>query len=236
MKVKTLTLTDSDYPPQLAAIPDPPSQLYYIGNVSLLFSGPKLAVVGTRKVTPYGKSVTIQLSQEAARQGITIVSGLALGIDALAHQAALDVQGKTIAVMASGLDKIHPATNRDLAERILRGGGLIISEQPFGTQPFKASFLIRNRIVSGISDGVLITEAAARSGSLNTAGHALTQGRTVMAVPGPITSELSGGTNNLLKSGATPVTELQDILEALQIDTAVQKALPVAANAMGQSY
>lgn len=230
IKVNTLKLAKNGFPPQLAAIPDPPKQLHYLGDHRLLMDVPKLAVVGSRKVTPYGKAVTTQLARAAAEQGIVIVSGLALGVDALAHQAALDAGGKTIAVLPAGLDKICPATNRQLAENILRQGGTLVTEHPFNTEVYKTSFLVRNRIISGLSDGVLIPEATTRSGSLNTARNALEQGRTVMAVPGAITSDLSAGPNSLIKMGATPITELADILDALNIGAAVQRALPIAAN------
>lgn len=230
MKIKTLTLTGTEYPSQLATIDEPPKQLYCLGDIASLLDLPRLAVVGSRKVSPYGRAVTTQLARTAAEQGIVIVSGLALGVDALAHQAALDGGGKTIAVLPCGLDRIYPATNRQLAENILKQGGAIITEYPFETEPYKTNFLVRNRIISGISDGVLVTEAAIRSGSLNTANHALNQGRTVMAVPGPITNLLSGGTNNLIKAGATPITELSDILEALNLSSTATKQAPLAAN------
>ncbi len=231
MKINTLTLTDPDYPSQLATISGPPKQLYYLGDVVSLLELPRLAIVGSRKVTPYGRAVTSQLARAAAEQGIVIVSGLALGVDALAHQAALDGGGKTIAVLPSGLDRIYPATNRQLAKQILEQGGALITEYPFETEPMKHNFIARNRIIAGISDGTLITEAAVKSGSLHTANFALEQGRSVMAVPGPITSQLSGGTNNLIKTGAAPITELSDILEALGLSTETNKPAPNAANA-----
>lgn len=219
-KVKTLTLTSPLYPEYLRNIPTPPKQLHYLGDLESLLDKPRLAIVGSRKVSAYGKAVTLQLSKQAAQQGIVIVSGLALGVDGLAHQGTLEAHGKTIAVMACGLDRIYPATHRELAQRILEQGGALVSEYPIGTEPYKTNFLERNRIISGLCDSVLITEAALRSGSLNTANHALEQGRNVLAVPGNITSELSGGTNNLIKMGATPVTELTDIVTAMQLDMA----------------
>lgn len=216
-KVKTLTLNSPLFPEYLRNIPQPPQQLYYLGNLEELLDKPRLAVVGSRKVSAYGKAITLRLSREAAEQGIVIVSGLALGVDGLAHQGALEANGKTIAVLPCGLDRIYPATHRDLAEAILRQGGALVTEYPFETEPYQTNFLARNRIIAGLSDAVLITEAAIRSGSLNTANHALEQGRTVMAVPGNVTSELSAGTNNLIKTGAVPVTELSDILTAMNI-------------------
>lgn len=229
MKVKTLTPSSPLYPNCLQHIVDPPKQLFYLGNLEEILEKPRLAIVGSRKVSAYGKTVTLRMAREAAEQGIAIVSGLALGIDGLAHQAALDAGGITLAVLPSGLDKIYPASHRQLAEDILRKGGALISEYPFGSQPYKTNFLVRNRIISGISDAVLITEAATRSGSLNTANHALEQGRTVMAVPGNITSELSSGTNNLIKMGAIPVTEIRDILAAMELKQSTEKSAPIGA-------
>lgn len=228
MKVNTLTVASSLLSPQLGPIPNPPKQIHYLGDLSTALARPRLAIVGSRKVSAYGTSVTLKLAREAAEQGIVVVSGLALGVDGLAHQGALEAQGITVAVLPCGLDTIYPSSHRQLAERILRQGGALISEYPFHTEPFKTNFLERNRIISGISDAVLITEAAVRSGSLNTANHALEQGRTVMAIPGNITSELSGGTNNLIKAGATPVTQLSDILDAMGLATA-----PVAQEIFG---
>lgn len=227
-KVNKLTLSSPLFPEPLAHIPDPPKELYYIGNLAKCMDRPRLAVVGSRKVSAYGQTVTLKLARAAAEQGITIVSGLALGVDALAHQAALEANGTTIAVMAGGLSKISPATNRQLAEDILRKGGAIITEYPLETQPYRTNFVARDRLISGLSDAVLITEAAVKSGSLHTANFALEQGRGVMAVPGNITSELSVGTNNLIKMGATPVTELRDILAAMNLQQIqASKAAPL---------
>lgn len=217
MKIKKLTLKSAQFPELLRYIPDPPTQLFIRGNLDALTTGPLLAVVGSRKVTAYGRSVTDRLAAQAAAKGITIISGLALGVDAIAHQAALDAHGTTVAVLANGPDKILPAANYHLGERILKQGGAVISEYPPGSTVFKTSFFARNRIVSGLSDGVLVTEAAARSGTMHTVNFALDQGKPVMAVPGNITSPLSEGTNNLLKTGATPVTGISDILSVLGI-------------------
>lgn len=229
MKVNKLTLSSPLFPADLANIPDPPKQLFYIGNLEACLAKPRLAIIGSRKVSGYGKSATLKLAKEAAEQGITVVSGLALGVDGLAHQATLEASGSAIAVMAAGLDSIHPAANRDLAERILRQGGALVSEYPVGTQPYKTNFVARDRIISGLSQAVLITEAAVKSGSLHTANFALEQGRTVMAVPGNITSELSVGTNNLIKMGATPVTELRDILAAMELQQTEKQSVPMGA-------
>ncbi len=215
MEVKKLTLKSPLFPAQLAAIHNPPQLLYYVGDIQPLLGQPRLAIVGSRKVSAYGKSVTHKLALQAAEQGIVIVSGLALGVDGLAHEAALQAGGKTIAVLPSGLDKVYPSSHQQLAERIVQQGGALISEYSADAIAFKTNFVERNRLVSGISDAVLVTEAAAKSGSLHTANFAKKQGRTLMAVPGNITSELSYGTNNLIKSGANPVTEIRDILSAM---------------------
>ena len=172
-------------------------------------------MVGSRSVTPYGRAVTSQFAGQLAERGITIVSGLALGIDAVAHTAAIEKGGLHLAVLANGLDRIYPATNTALARQLLSSGGAILSEYPPGTPSYKQNFIARNRIVSGISDALLITEATEMSGTLHTARFALEQGREVLVVPGNITSPQSTGCNNLIKSGATPVTSVDDILFAL---------------------
>lgn len=215
--VNKLTLTSSEYPEILREIGSPPKELYILGDLGALLAKPRLAVIGSRKVTVYGRQTTQQLAGEAAGRGMVIISGLALGVDGIAHQAALDAGGKTIAVLPCGLDKVYPATHHHLARKILEQGGVLVSEYVDGTPPLRQHFIARNRIVSGLSDGVLITEAAQKSGTLHTANFALEQGKTVMAVPGNITSPLSAGTNNLIKAGAAPITETRDIFHALDI-------------------
>lgn len=217
MDVKKLTLKDPTFPEVLRDIPDPPKQLFVLGDLTPLLAKPKLAVVGSRKVSPYGRGVTSSLAGAAARYGIVIISGLAIGADAVAHQAALDAGGQTIAVLPTSLDRIYPASHHHLAKQILEKGGALVSEYSDGSEVYKLNFLARNRLVSGLSDGVLITEAAERSGTLATANFALEQGRVVMAVPGNISNPLSVGTNNLIKTGATPVTQLEDIFAALDL-------------------
>ena len=220
MRIRKLTIKSPEFPEVLLQIPDFPKQLFLLGdNLAGLMEKPRVAIVGSRRVSPYGKAVTAKLAGELARQGVVIVSGLALGVDAVAHSAALEAEGKTIAVMACGLDRIYPATNRNLAKRILEQGGALVSEYPEATEARRENFIARNRIVSGLCDGVLITEAAEKSGTLHTANFALEQGREVMAVPGNITSSLSAGTNNLIKAGATPVTEAKDVLRAINIES-----------------
>lgn len=218
-KINTLTLNSSDYPDQLRQIFQPPDKLYFIGSApkSWIYK-PKIAIVGSRKVSSYGKEVTENLAADAAQAGMVVISGLAYGVDAIAHEAALRSNGCTVAVMAGGLDKIYPAAHYGLAKRIIDSGGCIISEHPANTRIYKASFIARNRMVSGLADGLLITEAAERSGTLSTVRFALEQGKTVMAVPGNINSPTSIGCNNLIKSGALPVTTPQDIFFALNVE------------------
>ncbi len=224
MKIKELTLNSSVYPEKLQHIPMPPKQLYILGSdVNELLSRPCITVVGSRKVSAYGKAVTTQLTGELAKAGLVIISGLAFGVDSLAHQAALDAGGLTIAVLPSGVQNIYPATHTGLARQILQQGGALISEYPADQIAFKTNFVARNRIASGLGDALLITEAAEKSGTLHTANFALEQGRPVLAVPGNITSPTSAGTNNLIKTGATPVTNIQDIFQALGLDFAKKK-------------
>ncbi len=216
-------LSKSEMPEQLRQIPDPPEKLYVRGNLTNCLTAPLLAVVGSRKVSTYGRQVTSKLVRGVAGQGVGIVSGLALGVDGLAHSAALEMSAPTIAVMPCGLDAIYPQSHFHMAKQILESGGALISEYPDGTPPLRHHFIARNRLVSGLADAVLITEAAAKSGTLHTANFALDQGKTVLAVPGNITSELSQGTNNLLKAGALIVTEPADILLAMGVDDSVSQ-------------
>lgn len=219
MKVKNLKQDNPAYPSVLSTISSPPKQLYYIGaEPDQWLLRPRVAIVGTRGITAYGRQVTEDLSRSLAEKGITIVSGLALGVDAAAHQAAVSVGGLHIAVLAGGLDQIYPASNTQLAKRLLERGGVIISEYENGAPHFKQNFIARNRIVSGLADVLLITEATERSGTMHTARFALEQGRDVLVVPGNITSPNSIGCNNLIKAGAQPVTCVEDILHALGAD------------------
>jgi DNA processing protein len=216
MKVKNLTIKHDAYPSKLRDIPSPPQELFYLGaEPSEWLERPKVAIVGSRGVSAYGQQVTAQLATELAERGVVVVSGLALGVDGIAHQACLQAGGTTVAVLANGLDQIYPASHTQLAQRILEQGGTIFSEYPAGTPGFKTNFIARNRIVAGLSDALLITEATEKSGTLHTARFALEQGRDVLAVPGNITSPTSVGTNNLIKTGATPVTSIDDIMYAI---------------------
>lgn len=191
-----------------------PEKLYFIGKLPAT-RRPSVAIVGTRKPTVYGKEVTHQLAAELARQGIVIISGLALGVDAVAHRAALEAGGTTIAILGNGLPDIYPAAHRQLAEEIVTHNGAVMSEYEPGTPARPYQFLERNRLVSGLADAILITEAAVRSGTMSTAAHALEQGKEVFVVPGNITSPMSAGCNALLRQGATPVTSADDILSII---------------------
>jgi DNA processing protein len=227
-KINSFLTDQVAYTQSIQSIANTPKRLWLCGNLPPL-RVPTVAIVGTRKPTPYGKEVTYQLSYELAKRGIVVVSGLALGVDGIAHQAALDARGTTIAVLPTPLESIHPKTHRELSERIVQNGGALMSEYGANDGVFKMNFVARNRIVTAISDVVLITEAASRSGTLTTANFALQQGKTVMVVPGNITSPMSAGCNQLLKVGATPVTSVDDILHELGLkDKNRQIKLPLA--------
>ncbi len=220
--IRQITNKSLEYPTLLKEIAYPPQRLWLKG-AKLNPTEKYLTVVGSRKPTRYGIKIVNQLVQELAASGIAIVSGLAIGIDGLAHKAALDAGGKTIAIMASGIDQIYPVTNLNLAQRILLNGGTIITEYEQGMPPLKQNFIARNRIQSGISEAVLIVECAAKSGTLITAQFALEQNRLVLAVPGAIDNPMSAGPNNLIKQGAVPVTSAADVLEALGMNTKASK-------------
>ena len=214
---RALTWESPEYPDRLREVDNSPPVLYVLGQPAEEDKW-AVGVVGTRRVTAYGREVTLRLASGLAESGITVVSGLARGVDTIAHQAALDAGGRTVAVLGSGVDVIYPAENRNLVRRMLEEGrGAVMSEYPLGTQPDAVNFPPRNRIISGMSLGVLVVEAGEKSGALITVTFALEQGRDVFAVPGPITSRMSEGTNNLLKQGAKCVTSVQDILEELDM-------------------
>lgn len=211
MKVNFLNIDDPRYPALLREIADPPQKLYFIGDLEL-FKRPKLAIVGTRRASAYGESQAFQMARELSQQGICIVSGLAYGIDAQAHAGALEGRGSTIAVLAQGLPEIRPTRNRNLAKRIVQSGGLLLSENEAGFPSLPYEYLKRNRIISGLSAGTLVVEAAAKSGAINTARHAVEQNREVMAIPGRITDPQSVGTNALLAAN-----QAQLVMSAKQI-------------------
>lgn len=206
-------LNGVEIPEKLQVIDGAPKQLFYVGkNPNDLLSAPTVSIVGSRKPTPYGREVTHAIASELARLGVVIVSGLALGVDTIAHRACLEASGKTIAVLPCGPDKIYPATHREDARQIIKQGGALLTEYPPDTPPVRQNFIARNRLVSGLGDVVIVTEAAEKSGTLHTANFALNQSKTVMAVPGQINSALSKGTNNLIKAGALPITSVDDII------------------------
>jgi DNA processing protein len=216
--IMAATLSDEIYPPLLKEIYNPPQLIYYKGELSK-DNEFNLAVVGSRKFTSYGQMAVEKIVGELANSNLTIVSGLALGIDSLAHDAALKANGRTIAVLGSGLDQqnIYPFSNRYLSDKIIASGGALISEFSPGTPPLKHNFPQRNRLISGISLGVLVIEAGEKSGALITANFALEQNREVFAVPGNIYSPVSAGTNNLIKKGARVVINAADILETFDL-------------------
>lgn len=216
MRIEEINIENKFYPQQLKNIYNPPNKIYVLGNKEILKES-GIAIVGARRATEYGKKVAFEFSKELSASGINIISGLALGIDTYAHLGTLqqDGPGKTIAVLGSGLDVIYPKQNIYLAKEILKRGGCIISEYPLGTKPEKLHFPQRNRIISGLSKGVLVVEASEKSGSLITADFALEQGKDVFAVPGDISKLTSIGTNSLIKQGAKLVTNYIDILEEI---------------------
>ena len=207
---------DPEMPPRLRAVSDCPAVLFVRGGPAVL-SAPQIAVVGSRRATRAGARIAYRLAGELAGRGLVVTSGLAQGIDAEAHRGALDAGGRTIAVLGSSLDRIYPASHRRLAERIA-GQGALVSEFPFGTSPARWNFPWRNRIISGLSLGVLVVEAAERSGSLITARLGADQGREVFAVPGSILNPLAAGCHRLLRDGAKLVERVEDVVEELPAD------------------
>jgi DNA processing protein len=203
-----------DYPPALSQIPDPPHLLYVRGTL-LPADAKAVALVGSRRFTGYGRRVAERLATDLARAGYTIVSGLARGIDGIAHRAALKAGGRTLAVMAGGLSRIYPPEHAELANEVAAAGALV-SEAPMAQDPLAGMFPARNRIISGLSRGVVIIEAADRSGALITARHAAEQGRTAFAVPGPVDAATSAGANGLIREGAVLVRGAEDVIEELE--------------------
>lgn len=219
--------TDPDYPSLLREIPAPPPLIYYRGQL-LESDSVAVAIVGTRRATAYGREVTHRIAFELAQAGVTIVSGLALGIDGVAHRAALEAGGRTIAVLGSGLDVIYPGSHRDLANRISQQGA-VVSDYPPGTKPDRYNFPPRNRIISGLSRGVVVTEAPEKSGALLTVNFAAEQGRDAFAVPGPVHAPASAGCLHIIREGALMVRSAADIMEDLHIRTTQQDDEPLQA-------
>jgi len=215
--IKEIKFFSKDFPSRLKEIPKPPKQLFVRGEI-LPCDDVAIAIVGARKHTPYGKQVAYDFAYDLAKNGVTIVSGLALGIDSEAHKGALDAGGRTIAVLGSGIDdkSIYPYSHKSLAEQVILNGALISEYEP-GTPALPYQFPERNRIVSGLALGVLIVEAKEKSGSLITAKLALEQNKDIFSIPGNIFSPMSKGTNKLIQQGAKLVTKVEDILEELEL-------------------
>ena len=212
---RLLAWDDEAYPPQLIEIGDPPPVLFAIGRVALL-ARPSIAIVGSRQATPQGRDDARAFGRALGEAGLTVVSGLAQGIDAAAHRGALDTAASTIAVMGTGPDRVYPASQRELAHAIAANGCIVTQFAP-GTPPLKANFPQRNRVISGLARGVLVVEAAPQSGSLITARQAIEQGRDVFAIPGSIHSPLSKGPHRLIREGAKLVETAQDVLVELRL-------------------
>jgi len=229
MEIKRILPDKHIFTQRLAHIANPPKSLCYMGKLPEA-NAPIVSIVGSRKPSAYGKEVTERLAAELASAGCIIVSGLALGVDGIAQKAALEAGGTVVAVVPNELPDISPRTNYKLAMDIIRQGGAVISEWMKGDNKIvnRWSFLERNRLVSGLADGIIITEATERSGTLNTASHALNQGRDLFVVPGNITSPLSAGCNNLLKQGAYLVTDANDILNIIAPEKLQKSSSPEA--------
>jgi len=222
-----LVLDDGVYPALLRETYDPPVVLYLKGAWSECLERPCVAIVGSRRCSTYGQNAALMLSRELAQRGVTIISGLARGIDAAAHRGALEAGGRTVAVMGTGLDQVYPRDHKKLTEQILKHNGALVTQFPLGTPPVSENFPYRNRVISGLSLGVVVVEAAENSGSLITARLAMEQNREVFAVPGNITSRNSFGTNYLIKgAGAKLVQQWQDIASELPAEIAAQLLPP----------
>ena len=213
LKIKEIFIEDKEYPKSLKKIYDPPKKLYCLGNISLLNNKKKIAIIGCREYSEYGRKIGLEFSYQLAKKGIVIVSGGARGIDSFSHIGCIKARKETIAVLGNSLDYVYPKENRKLEEEILNNNGLLISEYNIGTKPSKYTFPARNRIISGLSSGILVVEAKEKSGTLITVDFALDQGKEIYVIPGDITRENTKGTNNLIKQGAKIVTNINDILE-----------------------
>ena len=223
--IEKIDFTSVEYPEKLRNIPGPPKQLYFAGDISLLHKK-SVGVVGARKHTVYGKNVALMTGKRLAESGIPVVSGLALGIDAFSHEGALEADGKVIGVLGSGINRMGPARNRSLMMRGLRAGGLVISEYSPDEEASAWTFPARNRIISGLSEALIIVEAGLNSGSLITAKHAAEQGRSVYAVPGNINSQSSIGCNLLIRDGAVPLVVIDDLLRDIGAASAPKNSPP----------
>lgn len=232
MNIKTFKPEKYEYTKILSNISDCPSELFYKGTLPNKRIK-TVAIVGSRKPTAYGRNIANKIANRLAEVGIVVISGLALGIDSVAHRGALERDGLTIAVLANGLDMVYPAMHRSLAERIISSGGAIISEYPINTKPLPWQFLARNRIISGLADVIVVVEASKRSGTLSIASHGINQGKEVFAVPGNITSPYSEWCNHLIKMGATPLIDIDEFIKYLvpEVDVKSKQAyLPIGSN------
>jgi DNA processing protein len=232
--IRVVTREDADYPKNLREIYDPPLVLYVKGTLAG-DDALAIAIVGSRRTTLYGQEMARKLAFQLARVGVTVVSGLARGIDTAAHKGALQAKGRTVAVIGCGIDLMYPAENKKLADEIIAKGGAVVTEFPFGVAPDRQNFPMRNRIISGWSMGVVVVEANLKSGALITVGQAAEQGRQVFAVPGRADSILSRGTNKLIKDGAKLTEDVEDILSEFEylVPRETKKAEPAAAVAGG---
>ena len=212
--IRIITILDKEYPSYLMNIYDKPIVLFAKGNIKLL-NKKSIAIVGARKCSVYGRETAKKIAYDLAKNDICIISGLARGIDKYAHIGALEAGGNTVAVIGNGLDNIYPYENQDLSERIVKNNGLIVTEYIIGTKPNKVNFPARNRIISGLSDGIVVVEASKKSGALITANIGLEQGKEIYAVPGNIDSPMSVGTNELIRDGANVVLNYNDVLETI---------------------
>ena len=217
--IEIISIQNNSYPAKLKTISDPPIVLFVKGNKQIL-NQKSIAIVGCRDASPYGKQIAENMAYNLSKNNINVISGLAIGVDSYAHIGAIKMcknSGKTIAVIGSGIDNIYPKQNIQLANAIIKSGGAIISEYIIGTKPEKIHFPARNRIISALSDGVLVIEAKEKSGTLITVDFALEQGKDVYVIPGNINNINSVGTNKLLKQGANPVTQVEDIINNLNV-------------------
>ena len=217
MEIKEIKIEDKKYPNQLKEIKNPPNKIFLVGNEKILQSD-GIAVIGSRCNTEYGEKYATKFSKELAKQGLTIISGMAVGIDGFAHKGALSVGGKTIAVLGSGFNDIYPEENKELFKQIIENDGAIITEYEPDVKPNSENFPKRNRIVSGLSKGVLVIEAVYRSGTSITAKLAQSQGRKVFCIPSNLERKNGVGTNQLIKEGASLVTNIDDILNAIKVE------------------
>lgn len=220
LSIKVLTLFDEGYPENLKALPDAPYVLYVRGTLKKT-DNQAVAIIGSRVMTSYGRDVTQKFATQLSNFGITVISGLALGVDAEAQRAAILAGGRTIAVLASGLDIITPLTNQALAMKFIKGSGALISEYPLGHRPFRSDFAVRNRLISGLAKAVIVIEGRMKSGTFYTVNAAAAQGRPVFAVPGPITAPTSQAPNYLIQNGAKLITSVKDVLDELDLQLKV---------------